>query len=163
MLTNETMEDGDVAPVLVYEAGYFLVPTLSEEEVPREVTAIKDILEKEKLAVISEEFPKFRALAYTIRTRIGEKYQTFSNGYFGWIKFEATKDSVKRIEDVLKHNLKIFRFLLIKTVREQTMVLPRPPRVDFQKVRKEAPKETSPSVPISEVELDKSLEKIIAE
>lgn len=163
MSPNEIKEDDDPVCALVYEVGYLLVPTLSEEEAPREVTVIKDILEKEKAGVISEEFPKFRALAYAIRTRIDEKYQTFNNAYFGWIKFEATKDSIKSIKDALKHNLRIFRFLLIKTVREQTMVLSRPPRGEFQKVRKEAPKQAPPSVPISEAELDKSLEKIIAE
>ena len=146
----------------IYEIGYLIVPTVSEEELPREVTALKDVLEKEKAAVISEEFPKFRVLAYPMRKRVGGAYQTYLNAYFGWVKFEMNAESATRIERELKKHGSLLRFMLIKTVREQTFGLGRPLRTE-RAPRKEAPKDVPASAPVSEVELDKSIEKLIAE
>lgn len=146
----------------IYEVGYLLLPTISEEELPREVTAIKDILDKEGVTLIREEFPKFRALSYAMQKRVQGAYVTHTNAYFGWIKFEAAALSARRIEQALQHYDKLLRFLLIKTVREETMNVPRLPRT-ARGERKEAPKGAPASAPVSETELDKSLEKLIAE
>lgn len=149
----------------IYEVGYLIVPTVSEGELPREVTTLKDTLDKEKAVTISEEFPKLRALAYTMQKRAGEKYEKHSNGYFGWVKFDAQPEAIRRIEALLKRAEKVLRFLVIKTVRENTMTVPRAPRLETRRLR-EAPKSAphqTPGTPISEQELEKSLEKIIAE
>ena len=148
--------------IRVYEVGYLVAPTVSEEELPREVTALKDVLEKEKAAVISEEFPKFRALAYPMQKRIGGVMQNFTTAYFGWVKFGAKAECIKRIEQELKKNEKVARYILVKTVREHTMTLGRPLRTE-RVPRKEAPKDAPAGAPVSEVELDKSIEKLIAE
>ena len=147
----------------IYEVGYLLVSSVVESDVSREVTALKDILEKEKVGFISEEFPKLRALAYPMRKHIGGAWQTFSNGYFGWIKFECSPESAKRIDLELRHNASLLRYLLIKTIRETVLVGAKPPRSDAPRVKREAPTEAAPSAPVSEVELDKSIEKLIAE
>jgi len=149
------------AATRVYEVGYLVVPTVTEEELPREVTALKDVLEAERVAIIAEEFPRHRPLAYPIQKRTGGGYQTYVHAYFGWVKFEASAESAKRIEQTFKQNAKVLRFLLIKTVREQTMTQGRP-RV-ARPERKEAPKDAPASAPVSETELDKSIEKLIAE
>ncbi len=145
----------------IYEVGYFLVPTVSEEELPREVTALKDALDKEKAAIISEEFPKQRPLAYPMQKRVGEGYETHTSGYFGWVKFETTPESALRIEQAFKKSERVLRYLLIKTVREHTLTAGRP-RSD-RRERKEVPQGAPASAPVSEIELDKSLEKLIAE
>ncbi|KKW13019.1 MAG: 30S ribosomal protein S6 [Parcubacteria group bacterium GW2011_GWA2_49_9] len=145
----------------IYEVGYLVVPSVSEEELPREVTALKDVLDKEKAAIISEEFPKLRALAYPMQKRVGGAYQKYQNAYFGWVKFEVSAESAKRIEQAFKQSEKVLRFILVKTVREQTVTLGRP-RVTRPE-RKEAPKDAPASAPVSEMELDKSIEKLIAE
>ncbi|MDO8648149.1 MAG: 30S ribosomal protein S6 [Candidatus Peregrinibacteria bacterium] len=149
----------------IYEVGYLILPTVTEEELPREVTALKDVLEKEKAAPIAEEFPRFKPLAYPIHKRIAGVYVTFSNAYFGWVKFESTPDAIKKIENALKQAEKVLRFLLIKTVREQTMSAPRAPRGEFRRERKDegVAAVAAPSAPVSEAELEKSLEKLIAE
>ena len=147
----------------VYEVGYLLVGSIAENDVPREVTAIKDILEKEDAGIFAEEFPKLRQLTYAMKKNIAGAYQTFENAYFGWIKFELTGDKVKNIEDGLKLNANILRYLLIKTVREHTLVGARPPRTDGPRPKREAPTDAEPSKPVSETELEKSIEKLIAE
>ncbi len=145
----------------IYEIGYHIVSSVTEEELPREVTSLKDILDKEKAGIISVEFPRLRPLAYSMQKRVSGGYQTYTNGYFGWIKFETTPESALRIDESLKKNEKVLRYLLIKTVREQTLTAGRP-RTD-RRERKEVPKDVPPSAPVSETELDKSIEKLIAE
>ena len=145
----------------IYEFGYLIVPTVSEEELPREVTALKDVLDKGKAVIISEEFPRIRPLAYPMQKRVAGGYEKHLNGYFGWVKFESSAANTLRFMEEWKKHEKILRSILIKTVREQTMTLGRP-RAE-RRERKEAPKDAPASAPISEVELDKSLEKLIAE
>ncbi len=150
------------AVLRVYEVGYHMLPTLSVEDVPREVTVLKDLLEKEGAVVLAEEFPKLRPLTYEISRLSAGAYQKYTSAYFGWIKLEATPEAAKKIEVGLKTMGNILRFLFIKTIREHTLA-PRMPRVDARKERKEIPKEVAPSAPVSETELDQSLQKIIAE
>lgn len=147
----------------IYEVGYLLLPTISEADVPREVTALKDILDQGKAAIIAEEFPKTRPLAYPMRKHIGGAYQTCTHAYFGWVKFEAAGDAVLKIEAALKRHPALLRFLLLKTVRENTMSGNRPPRQDGPRPKRDIPVAVAPSAPVSEAELDKSLEKLIAE
>lgn len=170
-MTDDITKEGNTAPdsfsveeqkeARIYEVGYLVVPSVSEEELPREVTALKDVLEKEKAAMISEEFPKLRPLAYAMQKRTGGEYRTYQNAYFGWVKFEVSAESAKRIDQAFKQNEKVLRYILVKTVREQTVTLGRP-RVTRPE-RKEAPKDAPASAPVSEVELNKSIEKLIAE
>lgn len=149
--------------VRIYEVGYLLLPTIPETDVPREVTALKDILDQGKAAIIAEEFPKTRPLAYLMRKHIGGAYQTYTHAYFGWVKFEAIGEAVNKIEAELKKNSALLRFLLFKTVREYTMSGNRPPRPDGPRPKRDIPTTAAPSAPVSEAELDKSIEKLIAE
>lgn len=163
------ISDGDLnEQVRIYEVGYLLVPTTAEADVPREVTALKDILEKGKAAVISEEFPKLRALAYPMHKRKSGGYDTCASGYFGWVKFEADAAIVRHIDEALRRNEKVLRYLIIKTVRESTLSAPRPPRASRapqagSPPASGAPKGAPAPAPVSEAELDKSIEKLIAE
>ncbi len=146
----------------IYEVGYLFVSTIPAEEVPREVTALKDLLEKEGASVFAEEFPKLRQLAYPMHKRSGGAYQTHASGYFGWMKFDASGEAVTRIEKSLRLFARVLRFILVKTVRESTLLLPRVPRSPRPE-RRDAPKDAAPPVPVSEAELEKSIEKLIAE
>ncbi len=164
----------------IYEVGYLIAPTGAENEVSREVTAIKDILEREQVAVISEEFPRFRPLSYPMRKRKrlaaslpahnaqaggsaqAGGYDVYTNGYFGWVKFEADGARVERIDQSLRQQPEVLRYLIVKTVRENTLAVQRPPRPPRTE-QKGTQKSTPVSAPVSEAELDKSIEKLIAE
>ena len=136
--TKEELTDGP--ETRVYEVGYLLVPTGVENDVSREVTTIKDILEKEQVAIISEEFPRFRPLAYPMRKRKrlaasvpahnehaggssveAGGYDVYTNGYFGWIKFEADGARTQRIDKSLREQPEVLRYIIVKTVRENTL------------------------------------------
>jgi ribosomal protein S6 len=105
----------------IYEIGYLLVPSITEENLGAEVTSFKDNLLKHNVTFISEEFPKMIELAYEMTRSISNKKQKFSYGYFGWVKFECSPKEADIIKNELEKDEKIIRFLLIKTVRESTM------------------------------------------
>ncbi len=122
----EVVETEEVAKSSVYEVGYIMVPTISEENVGGEVTTFKDSFTESGATIIVDEFPKMIELAYEMSRSIANKKQKFSYGYFGWIKFECTTEHARIIKNALDKNEKLVRYLMIKTVRESTMSSKRP-------------------------------------
>lgn len=110
-----------VDKVTVYELGFHIATTLPEEKLPAEVTAVKDVLEKAGVEFISEEFPKLVSLAYTIVKKTQSGTMKFDDAYFGWVKFAVDSGKLAEIKAGLESNSNIVRFLIIKTVRENTM------------------------------------------
>jgi len=152
----------------VYEVGFHIVPTVSPENLPKEVDAIKAILEKEKATIISEEFPKLRALAYQMVKVVGPVRHKFDSAYFGWIKFEGSKDVVAELNKALTASEKILRFLTIKTVKENTIYGPK--ILADEKIEEKADEKADASVEDVSVvapkgaqgeELDKSIDKLV--
>jgi len=110
----------------IYEVGYHIVSSVSEENLPTEVEKIKAYLAKEKAIIISEEAPKLRPLAYSIKKAFGGIYKTFDKAYFGFIKFELGEEGdVRNIDLSMKNNESVLRYIAIKTVRENTMYSPK--------------------------------------
>jgi ribosomal protein S6 len=109
----------------VYEVGYIMLPTIAEENLGSEVTLFKDMFLENEVAFISDEYPKLIELAYEMSRSINNKKQKFSYGYFGWVKFECNTDRAKVIKDILDKNEKLVRYIMIKTVRENTMSVKR--------------------------------------
>ena len=110
----------------IYEVGYHIISSVAEENIPAEVEKIKAYLAKEKAIIISEEAPKLRPLAYSIKKGFGGIYKTYDKAYFGFIKFELTEEGdVRNIDLAMKNNDSILRHIVIKTVRENTMYSPK--------------------------------------
>lgn len=109
----------------VYEVGYLVLPSIAEENLGGEVTLFKDMFLEQGAVFISDEYPKLIELAYEMSRSIENKKQKFSYGYFGWVKFECNTDQAKVIKGILDKNEKLVRFLMIKTVRENTMSVKR--------------------------------------
>mgnify|MGYP006196396777 CR=1 FL=1 len=120
--------DNEIKELKIYELGYLLVPSIAEEAVEGEVSAIKDVLAKHGASFISEEAPTHIDLAYTIIKSVSNKNHRYDSAYFGWIKFETTPESMERIKKDIDANISIIRSLLIKTVRENTVLTKRVPR-----------------------------------
>ena len=114
----------------VYEVGYLMIPTIAEENLGGEVTLFKDMFTENGAVFISDEYPKLMELAYEMSRSIENKKQKFSYGYFGWVKFECTTEQAGVIKNILDKNEKLVRFLMIKTVRENTMSVKRS-SIDF--------------------------------
>ena len=146
----------------VYEVGYLVMPSVSLELLPREVDAIKSIIAKVGGEVISEGEPSMRPLAYTMIKAVGPARPRFDSAYFGWVKFEVAKESIAEVKKALNAMEKIIRFLLIETVRENTLYGSK-----ILKDKEEGEKSDSTKTPVapiqsSEEEIDKAVEKLIA-
>jgi ribosomal protein S6 len=161
-LMEENMQnDGPLRRV--YELGYLLVPSITEENVAGEATALKDIILSFGALPISEEYPKLMGLAYDMEAVINNKKEHFETGYFGWFKFELAPEQLALLESKLKLSDKLIRFLLIKTVRESTMASKRPFGRDFKR-RTDAKRDpTAPPVEINKEEIDKQIEALISD
>lgn len=145
---------------LIYEIGYHLVSSIDESKIIEEVSKLKSLIEENDGVIISEEMPKMTALSYDISKSIDSKKQIFNRAYFGWVKFEADPAKIGNIKNKVESIQNILRFLIVKTVRENTMHTPKIPMF-----RKEASKEKgedhAEKPKVSEAELDKSIDELI--
>ena len=145
----------------VYEVGYLMVPSIAEENLGGEVTSFKDMLVGFGVTVISDEYPKMTELAYEMSRSIANKKQKFSYGYFGWIKFECTTDVAQALKASLDKNEKLIRYLLIKTVRENTMSTKRPYGKNDGAKRRSSSKNEESVAPINEEVIDKEIDALV--
>ncbi|MFA6158609.1 MAG: 30S ribosomal protein S6 [Candidatus Paceibacterota bacterium] len=156
-MTKETVKTSGT----VYEVGFHIVPAVSPENLPKEVDAIKAVLGAHGATIISEEAPKLRPLTFTMVKVIGQNRHKYDTAHFGWIKFETTPEAAVEINSALATSEKILRYLLIKTVAENTLygekLLPQEKEAGAK--TDEAAKEAAPVVA---AEIDKAVEKIVA-
>ncbi len=144
----------------IYEVGYIMVPSIPEENLGGEVTAFKDSLGEMKVTFISDEYPKMIELAYEMSRSIANKKQKFSYGYFGWVKFECSTENARVIKDYLDKNEKLVRYLMIKTIRGNTMSTKRVyGKQDGPSKRRTV--KTEESEPINEEVIDKEIDALV--
>lgn len=106
----------------VYELGIHLLPTLSEDDVQIEFSKIKSQIEKADGEFISESTPRMFNLAYEIPKTIKAQKKWYETAYFGWVKFEIEAKALAGIEKFVKELDNTLRYLIVKTVREDTLV-----------------------------------------
>jgi ribosomal protein S6 len=165
----------------VYEIGYLLVPATAEKEVSGKVEVIRKIIESAEGRIITQGDPTLRDLAYEMSTVVSNKKETYSSGYFGWIKFECGSSAVEKIRGELKKNIEIIRFVIAKTVLEDTLaVIEKTLVAEVEEKARMAIKEEEKMLelknrqekeerkektakPISTEEIDETIEKLIIE
>ena len=151
----------------IYEIGYHVVSTVAEGELLAQVSLVKEAIKKENGVLIMEESPKKISLAYPMSKMESGERTIFDAAYFGWLKFEIDRDNIGSIKRALDENKDILRFLIIKTVREDTRV----PRHVVTAQKAEAPKPkptiklTKKETPASviDAEIDKTIEDLVVE
>lgn len=157
--TEETVKNTEV-----YEVGYLLVPTLEEDKVPSTYSGMKDVIASLGGELISDEMPKLIGLAYEMGKVISNVRQKFNTAYFGWVKFDMDKAKIGELKNKLDLDPNIIRFLITKTVRENTMSTKRYVPRDTYKRR--APgtlkKEGEEAPEINKEEIDKEIEALAA-
>lgn len=120
---NEISEDANSK---VYELGYLLVPTLAQEDVPQIYGDLKELIAATFHGeIIADEMPKMINLAYPMQKVISNARSKFSTAYFGWIKFTMDAKQVLELKRQLDLDPKIIRFLILKTVKENTIATKR--------------------------------------
>lgn len=152
----------------IYELGYHLVPTLADTEVGERVSMLKSLIAEKGGAVIADEFPRLVGLSYGIAKLVAGKKAWHHRAHFGWIKFEMAPENVESFSRDVEALREILRDIVVKTVRENTMI---PKRLmleerrsdDVLKKKEEAPKKASEGAPMTEEELDRTIEKLVVE
>jgi len=106
----------------VYELGIHLLPSLSEADVQIEFSKIKSNIEKLDGEIISESIPQMFNLAYEIPKTLKAQKKWYETAYFGWVKFELDSSKLAVFEKFVKELEETLRYLIVKTVRENTLV-----------------------------------------
>lgn len=109
----------------IYEIGFHIIPIVGDDGVSHEVSLLRDALDQIKAEVIGEDFPRLQVLAYPLSKMIKGGKKTFKEAYFGWIKFEADPESVHELKSAVEKVESVLRFIIIKTVRENTLFGPK--------------------------------------
>jgi len=157
--------------VQVYELGYHIVSTVAEENLPKEVEALKAIVLKDGGSLVSEGEPKLINLAYSMTKSVADTRKKFNTAYFGWLKFETKSELMPSIKKAVDQNPNVLRYLLIKTVRENTLYTPKL-NVRAPGKEAEAPAKVKKSIKTEETkissskdleDIDKSIEELVIE
>ena len=141
----------------VYEVGYHILPIVGESDLDAEVNLIRETVVKNGGELIKEGSPRLIDLAYPMTKVIENKRNEFSRGYFGWIKFAVTPEATFEIKKALDNHANILRFIMISTVREDTIVGEIPTATES----KEKPKVDEGE--INKEELDKQIDDMVSE
>jgi ribosomal protein S6 len=126
---NEIIETNSGTPEVnsdkrVYEVSALFVPQLSEAELSQGVESLKTKLTALESEIISEGAPVHIKLAYTVEKHINNKIRRADYAHFYWVKFATLPENIKSLETFLKLEMGeiIIRYLLVKTVRENTVL-----------------------------------------
>lgn len=170
---NTTQEEQDEGAV--YELGYHLLGTTPTEQVAGAVADVKALIEKHGGIFISEEFPQLIRLAYTIIRRSAGGSEKHDMAHFGSIKFEMSPAEVVKLKEDLEEQHAVLRFIITRTVREDTRAprralggerrgeSPEPSAGVEAKTAPATPKPTETGEPMSEADLDKTIEELVKE
>lgn len=163
----ENKEESKISAVgegKVYELGYLLVPTIKEEEAPAVYSNLKDLVASFGGSVIADEMPKMMTIAYPMTKVVANIRSKFTTAYFGWIKFTMSSSDVVELKKKLDFDPNVIRFLIIKTVKENTIASKRFVRGDVARkspaVKKEG--EEVEATPIDKAEIDKEIDAMVA-
>jgi len=148
----------------IYEVGYLLVPTIKEEEILIVYGKLKELIFSFGGELISDEMPKMMNLAYLMLKTSQNIRNKFDSAYFGWMKFNMDPEKVLELKKKLDLDSNIIRFLIIKTVKENTIAAKRFVGRDSVRrrglMKKENKKEET--VLINKEEVDKEIDAMVA-
>ena len=156
---NNVSEEADSK---VYELGYLLVPTIKEEDLSVNYGNIKEMVSSFGGEIISDEMPKMINLAYTMSKVVSNIRHKFDTAYFGWVKFTMTGEQVLELKKKIDLDPNFVRFLILKTVKENTIATKRFVGRDTYKRQKSRTTEDEVVVPINKEEIDKEIEAMVA-
>lgn len=162
MEKENALEKGD--NMAVYEVSYLLLPSLAVEQVPAKATTLKEMLTSAGGLVISLETPVLIDLAYPMTKVVQTIRHKVITGYFGWVKFEMSKQGIEVVKKAFDADDQIIRYLIIKSVRENTLLNGKMKLAKEEKVSREEDFDELPAEPVKETtaeEIDKSIDNLV--
>ncbi len=101
--------------VTVYEVGYHLLPSLSNDEVQEIVAELTAFLKNQGANLVGEKMPEKTDLSYAIERRVAGRFQAVRSAYFGWVAFELEPRLIAEVKKYMDTNQSVLRFLIITT------------------------------------------------
>ena len=121
---------GEFAPEpRVYELGYLIMPSVDEGDLLSQRDALVALITRFNGTAIDEGQPVLIDLAYEMDKLINNKKHTYSQAYFGWIKFEVSPDEIEELTKETEAVDTVLRSILTKTVRDNTLTSEQPFKV----------------------------------
>lgn len=107
--------------------------------------------------------PKMIPLAYSMLKVVSNVRSKFNTAYFGWVKFFMDPEKVLELKKKLDLDPNMIRFLILKTVKENTLASKRFVGKDSA-YRKNTPKKDdgAEALPINKEEIDKEIDAMVA-
>jgi ribosomal protein S6 len=112
-------EADKVAGPHVYEVGYHLLPSLSEQEVTAATKDLINFLKKEGATLVGQQDPQMVDLSYAIERRVAGKFVGVNTAYFGWVAFEVEPRATATIKLFMDTNASVLRHILISTTKDE--------------------------------------------
>ena len=164
MSDAENMVENENIDPRVYEVGYLLVPTISPEDVGVFYGNLKELIANLGGEILADEMPKMITLAYQMQKVIANVRNKFNTAYFGWTKFIMNPEQVLETKRKLDLDSNFLRFLISKTVKENTIAAKRFIYRDMSHRRPSLRKEGENEIiiPINKEEIDKEIEAMVA-
>ncbi len=120
----------------IYEIGYLLSPAVHGNDLNNAVNELQTLITDNGGTIIASGDPEFIDIAYEMIRVIENKNIRFNQAYFGWIKFSIEPKQIAIIKELFEARISIIRFMIIKTVEENTVIAKSPLSKILQK-RKE--------------------------
>ena len=151
---------------LVYEVSYLLLPTLTAAQVEEQVSLLKSAVTAAAGTLISDENPVMIDLAYSMTKVVGITRHKCVTGYFGWMKFDMPQGAIVSIKKTFDTNDTVLRSLILKTVRENTLLNGKMMLKKEEKSREDAAPNEDEVVEVAEgvatpEEIDKSIDELV--
>lgn len=160
---DKDIEKGADAVSKVYEVGYLLVPTIAEEDLNVHYGNLKNLIVSFGGEIIADDMPKSIPLAYSMVKVISNIRNKFNTAYFGWFKFTMPASKVLELKKNLDLDINVIRFLILKTVKENTIATKKFTRGEVFKKPTSSKKgaENETAAPINKEEIDKEIDAMV--
>jgi small subunit ribosomal protein S6 len=143
-----------------YELAYHLTPDIEESEARNRVQELNDIITTSGGSVLVAKEPRKIHLSYSVKSK--------NYAYFGIMDFQAASDSIDKINNQMKLQNSILRYLLVKKpeFKEVRTLGEYRARARVKKTYEPAPTEARKSAPKEKTaeekaQLDEELAKVI--
>ena len=89
-----------------YETVFILTPVLSDAQMKEAVEKFEKVVTDNGATIANEELWGLRKLAYPIQKK--------STGFYTLVEFDATPDTVKKLETAFRRDERVLRFLVFR-------------------------------------------------
>lgn len=146
-----------------YEIGYLLTPFLPLEKVEETIEAMyKAWITDLGGTIIVKHAPKMRSLAYPVVKFINNKKSSFTEAYFGAVKFQLSPAEIRTQKEIIEKDGNIIRFLVVSVPKNpERAVFSRGVKREWVRAAATVSEKTEKGEEMSSEEIDKEIEGLL--